>query len=215
MNNKTKQWVIGASALMFACAVSAHPGGKANSGYVGNANGHLVVDSQGKCVINSSWSKDQAITECDPSAAPKKAEAAPAPKPAPAAVAAPAPAPAPAPVVEKITLKAGALFDSGKSDLKPAGQRELDDLANKLKGAQGIESIQVTGHTDSQGQAASNQTLSEQRAAAVKSYLINKGVDGSKISTRGMGASNPVADNATAAGRAQNRRVELDIKANK
>lgn len=213
MNSKTKQWFIGmvsTSALMFACTVSAHPGGKANSGYVGDSNGHLVLDSQGKCVMNSSWTKELAIAECDPNAAPKKAEAAPAPKPVPAAA-----LPAPSPVIEKITLKAGALFDSGKSDLKPAGQRELDDLANKLKGTQGIESIQVTGHTDSQGQAAFNQALSEQRAAAVKSYLINKGVDGNKISTRGMGASNPVANNATVAGRAQNRRVELDIKANK
>lgn len=211
MNNKMKQWVIGmasTSALMFAYAASAHPGGKANSGYVGDSNGHLVLDSQGKCVINSSWTKELAIADCDPSAAPKKA--APAPKPVPAAA-----VPAPTPVIEKITLKAGALFDSGKSDLKPAGQRELDDLANKLKDTQGIESIQVTGHTDSQGQVAFNQALSEQRAAAVKSYLINKGVDGNKISTRGLGASSPVADNATAAGRAQNRRVELDIKANK
>lgn len=210
MNNKTKQWVMGmvsTSALLLSCTAFAHPGGKAHSGYVGDANGHLVVDSQGKCVLNSSWTKD--LADCDASTAPKKAEAAPAPKPVPAA------APAPTPAIEKITLKAGALFDSGKSDLKPAGQRELDDLANKLKGTQGIESIQVTGHTDSQGQAASNQTLSEQRAAAVKSYLINKGVDGNKISTRGMGASNPVADNATVAGRAQNRRVELDITANK
>ena len=212
MNNKVKQWVLGTAStavLVFAVAASAHPGGKANSGYVGDISGHLVLDSQGQCVINSSWTKELVLADCDPSAAPKKAEVAPAPKPVPPPVA------APAPVAEKITLKAGALFDSGKSDLKTAGQRELDDLASKLKGTQGIESIQVTGHTDSQGQAAFNQTLSEQRAAAVKSYLINKGVDGNKISTRGMGASNPVADNATASGRAQNRRVELDIKANK
>lgn len=211
MNHTARQLVLGTAiaAVMCAPAALAHKGGKANIGYVGDASGHLVTDSNGKCVKTSAWTKELALAECDPGAVPKKAEAAPAPKPAPA----PAPAAAPAPVVEKVTLKAGALFDSGKADLKPAGQRELDELAARLDTMKGIESIEVTGHTDSQGSAAFNQALSERRAAAVKSYLVNKGVDAGKISTRGMGASSPVADNASAAGRAQNRRVELDIKA--
>jgi outer membrane protein OmpA-like peptidoglycan-associated protein len=115
--------------------------------------------------------------------------------------------------MEKVTLKAGALFDTGRADLKPAGQRELDELAARLKTMQGIDSVQITGHTDSQGQAASNQGLSERRAEAVKAYLVGKGVDGQRISTRGLGASSPVASNATAEGRARNRRVELEIKA--
>jgi OOP family OmpA-OmpF porin len=139
---------------------------------------------------------------------PKKAAA-----PAPAkAEPAPAPKPAPQPVAEKVSLTAGALFDVNKAELKPAGKAELDALADKLKGAQ-VEQITVTGHTDSSGSKQLNQSLSERRADAVKAYLVSKGLDGSRIDTKGAGDTQPVASNSTAAGRAQNRRVEIDIRA--
>lgn len=194
-----------ATGFLAAGVASAHVGGKANVSYVGDSSGHLVTDSLGNCVKTGAWTKELALADCDPSVTPKKAETAPAVKAAPR--------PAPAPVAEKITLRAGALFDVGKADLKAAGQRELDDLAAKIKGMTDLESIGVTGHTDNRGDAGFNQRLSEQRAATVKAYLVDKGVDGNKISTRGMGASQPAATNTTAEGRAQNRRVELDIKA--
>lgn len=211
MNHPTRQAITVVTmfgTLLCAPAVLAHKGGKANIAYVGDSSGHLATDSNGRCVITSAWTKELALAECHPDRVAKKPEA----KPEPAAAAV-TPTPPPAAVVEKITLKAGALFDSGKADLKPDGRRELDDLAARLKSVKGIESIQVTGHTDSQGQAAFNQALSERRAEAVKTYLVTKGVDDGRISTRGMGASNPVASNATAEGRARNRRVELEIKA--
>ncbi|HBQ44123.1 MAG TPA: hypothetical protein DD716_00505, partial [Thiomicrospira sp.] len=69
--------------------------------------------------------------------------------------------------------------------------------------------IEVSGHTDSRGSASFNQNLSEQRADAVKNYLESKDIDSSRILTTGFGESNPVGDNMTAAGRAENRRVEL------
>ncbi len=190
--------------------------GMANDAYVGDGSGHLVSDGYGHCVRTGEWTPALALAECEPGMAPKKT-AAPAPTPKPVAALTPAPAPAPAPTpapaIENVTLKAGALFDSGKSMIKPAGRHELDQLASRLETMHGIESIEVTGYTDSEGPAAFNQKLSEQRADTVKSYLVHKGVAADLITTRGMGAADPVASNATAAGRAQNRRVELTIKA--
>jgi OOP family OmpA-OmpF porin len=192
----------------------AHQGGKATAGYVGDGrSGHIVTNSAGECLHTSSWSKDMATEDCDSGMKPKKvAEAAPAPKPAPAVVA--KPAPKPEPVVEKVSLKAGALFDVSKADLKPAGKSELDALASKIKDSNTqIEQISITGHTDSAGSKQNNQTLSERRAEAVKAYLVSKGLSGDRIVTKGAGDAQPVGSNKTAAGRAQNRRVDIDIKA--
>jgi OOP family OmpA-OmpF porin len=186
----------------------AHLVGKATPGYVGDTNGMVVTDSSGNCVRTSSWTPALATEACDAGLAPKKAAA-----PAPAkAEPAPAPRPAPQPVAEKVSLTAGALFDVNKADLKPAGKSELDALAAKLQGAQ-VEQISITGHTDSSGASEYNRQLSERRADAVKAYLVSKGLDGSRIDTRGAGDTQPVASNNTAAGRAQNRRVEIDIRA--
>jgi OOP family OmpA-OmpF porin len=195
-------------------AALAHQGGKASEGYVGDGrSGHLVTNSAGECLHTSSWSKDLAVAECDAGMMPKKAAAAePAPKPAPVVVA--KPAPKPEPVVEKVSLKAGALFDVSKADLKAAGKSELDVLASKIKDSNTqIEQITVTGHTDSAGASDYNRKLSERRAEAVKAYLVSKGLSGDRIVTKGAGDTQPVASNKTAAGRAQNRRVDIDIKA--
>ena len=216
MNSTAKQFAIGlavAGVMGFSQSALALSG-MANIAYTADSSGHLESDGQGHCVRTIHWTPELALPECEPGMAPKTvAEPAPAPVAAPAPAPEPAPAPMAAPAIEKVTLKAGALFDSGKSALKPAGERELDDLADKLKAMHGVEVVEITGYTDSQGQAAFNQKLSEQRAEAVKSYLVNKGVEERVMTTRGMGASDPVASNATAAGRAQNRRVELEIKA--
>lgn len=205
--------MIGAIGL---CQSALALTGMANIAYVGDGSGHLVLDGYGHCVRTSAWTPALALAECEPGMTSSKVAAqAPAPTPEPVATPTPAPPPAPAPepAIQKVTLKAGALFDSGKSALKPAGKRELDDLATRLQAMHGIDSIEITGYTDSLGSAAFNQKLSVQRAEAVKSYLVNKGVAADLMTTRGLGASNPVASNATAAGRAQNRRVELKIKA--
>jgi OOP family OmpA-OmpF porin len=215
MNNKIYSIAIGGAAALLSQFAFAHTGGKANAGYVGDSSGHIVMDSSGECLRTSAWTKDMAIAECERGMLPKKAAVATEPKSEPVAVA-PAPAAMPAvkpePTFEEITLKAGALFDSGKAELKPAGKAELAQLVTKLKTLQDVESVQVTGHTDSQGPDAYNKQLSEQRAAAVKAYLAQNGIDEKVISTAGVGDSKPKASNDTAEGRALNRRVQLEIK---
>lgn len=75
----------------------------------------------------------------------------------------------------------------------------------------GSVGVEIAGHTDEQGDAAYNQGLSQRRADAVRSYLTSKGVDASRLSGAGYGETQPVADNTTSEGRAQNRRVELRV----
>ena len=69
----------------------------------------------------------------------------------------------------------------------------------------------VEGHTDSQGSASSNQDLSQRRAEAVRDYLVSRGIAGDRLTAQGFGPSRPIADNGTAEGRANNRRVEIVI----
>jgi outer membrane protein OmpA-like peptidoglycan-associated protein len=102
----------------------------------------------------------------------------------------------------------GVNFETGKAILLPESQSVLDQVAQSLLDNPGVN-VEVGGHTDNRGRAAANVRLSEARAQAVRDYLISKGVDGARISARGYGQENPIADNATATGRAANRRVEL------
>ena len=110
----------------------------------------------------------------------------------------------------KVTLQADTLFDFDKSSLKPEGQAALDQVAVGIRGMK-LEVAIAVGNTDSIGTDAYNMVLGQRRAQAVKAYLVSKGVDGSKIYTESKGKSNPVATNATAEGRAQNRRVDLEV----
>ncbi|MOA31484.1 Outer membrane porin F precursor [compost metagenome] len=99
-------------------------------------------------------------------------------------------------------------FDSAQ--LTPAAQEQLVGLMDKLKNAD-VLSIKVVGHTDSQGTDAYNQALSERRASSVAAFLLEQGLTPDKLTSQGMGESQPVADNASEEGRAKNRRVELVI----
>jgi outer membrane protein OmpA-like peptidoglycan-associated protein len=110
-----------------------------------------------------------------------------------------------------ITLSGGVLFVTNKSDLLPGAQVKLGQVADAL-GTQDTESkIVVNGYTDSQGTAAYNQDLSQRRAQSVRDYLVTKGIASDRITAVGFGLNNPVADNATAEGRANNRRVEIVV----
>lgn len=100
------------------------------------------------------------------------------------------------------------LFDTGKSTLKPGAYTTIDRLATALKEVT-TRSVMIEGHTDSMGSEEYNQALSEQRAQAVQSALMQRGVAGSQIGTAGKGESLPVAGNDSASGRQQNRRVEV------
>ena len=126
-----------------------------------------------------------------------------------------APAPKPAPtfrtsIVEKAIRLEGANFASGSSKLLDSANSKLDEV---VKSASDFPEIQlsVSGYTDNVGNAARNQKLSQDRADAVKAYFTKKGVAANRISTKGFGAENPIADNNTADGRAKNRRVEIFI----
>lgn len=130
-------------------------------------------------------------------------------RPAPAPVPAPSPAPAPA-APQKFTFQSDALFDFDKAVLRADGKAKLDELVSKIK-ATNLEVVIAVGHTDSVGAEAYNERLSLRRAEAVKAYLVSKGIPADKVRTEGRGEREPVADNATAEGRAKNRRVEVTI----
>jgi len=136
----------------------------------------------------------------------------PPPPPAPAPAPAPPPAeePAPPPQAQRIVLR-GVQFDLDKADIRADAGVILDEAANQLGQVPGTR-VSVEGHTDSTGADTYNQSLSERRAGSVKDYLVSKGVDAGRLSTAGFGESQPVADNATAEGRALNRRVELKVQ---
>jgi outer membrane protein OmpA-like peptidoglycan-associated protein len=120
--------------------------------------------------------------------------------------------PAPPPPTEKTILFNAVLFDFNKADLKPAGKEAIkayrEEARSKLARA---DKVIITGHTDNKGTAAYNKKLSLRRAQSVRDYLVSLGVDPKKLEVRGEGLTKPVADNSTEEGRAQNRRVEIEV----
>jgi outer membrane protein OmpA-like peptidoglycan-associated protein len=109
-----------------------------------------------------------------------------------------------------VEMKGDILFDSGSSALKPEAIGKLEQMGDILA-KYGDDRIRVEGYTDSTGSKAMNEELSLRRADAVKRVLVGRGVQEKQITALGMGPVRPVADNGTASGRAQNRRVELHI----
>lgn len=121
----------------------------------------------------------------------------------------PTPEPTPEPLKQRIVLR-GVNFDFDKSDIRPDARPVLDHAAEILAAQPNIN-VLIAGHTDSVGSAEYNLALSIRRAEAVYRYLINRGIAPERLRVEGFGKANPVADNATEAGRAQNRRVELSV----
>jgi OOP family OmpA-OmpF porin len=187
-----------------------------------DSDGDGVVDDKDKCPNTPAGRKVNAdgceldtdgdgIVDGDdkcPTVYAKTADGCPLPvaaKPEPAPIAALAPEPAPAP--KKLVLE-GVNFDYDKATLRQ------EDLAIIDRDAAGLEkwgnvNIEVAGHTDSRGSDAYNMELSRQRAEAVRNYLISKGIAADRLTAKGYGESQPVADNDTDEGRFKNRRVEL------
>lgn len=112
-----------------------------------------------------------------------------------------------------IDFKEKVLFGFDRSDLTDQARTNLDKLTNVLQKYPDTD-IEIIGHTDSKGTDEYNQNLSERRANNVASYLKTKGITSSRLTTRGMGESDPIASNDTEEGRSQNRRVEFVITAN-
>jgi outer membrane protein OmpA-like peptidoglycan-associated protein len=111
-----------------------------------------------------------------------------------------------------ITLSGGVLFASAKYDLLPTAQSNLAQVADALSKSDPDSKIIVAGYTDSQGGQAYNMDLSQHRAEAVRSFLVSHGVAADRITAQGFGPSQPVADNASPEGRADNRRVEIVVQ---
>ncbi|MBS0545090.1 MAG: OmpA family protein [Proteobacteria bacterium] len=168
--------------------------GKGEIPYVIDARNVVARSGTGLCWRTGYWSPAAAATamagqfpagcECDGDIVPKDKCVAPVAAATPAAA-------APKPTADKIKLSADTLFDFDKAVLKPEGKAKLDDLAAKSKDIK-LEVILAVGHTDRLGSDAYNQKLSERRAAAVKTYLVSKGVEANRVYTEGKGEKQPV-----------------------
>lgn len=115
-------------------------------------------------------------------------------------------------VIEKVTMAAkNVFFATGSYKLLTKSFRSLNEVAEIMKADETLM-LDIDGHTDEVGTNESNQVLSENRAGAVRDYLISKGVPDSRMKSAGYGEEKPVADNKTAAGRAKNRRTEMTVR---
>ncbi len=161
--------------------------------YAIDQRGEVVMDPFGLCWRTGFWTpaaaaKDPAGCKCDKDLLPKEVCE---PK-APAAVTPAKPAmPGVTPAKDKITLAADALFDFDKAVLRPEGKAKLDDVVAKSSRLN-LEVVIAVGHADRIGSAAYNQKLSEKRAAAVKDYLVAKGIPANRVYTEGKGSKQPV-----------------------
>ncbi len=100
------------------------------------------------------------------------------------------------------------LFETGKSAVKPESMNIIDQIAEMLKSNPTLK-VSIDGHTDNTGTAATNKTLSQNRANVVMTLLVSKGIDKTRLTAKGWGQEKPVADNATEDGKSKNRRVEI------
>ncbi|HEY5677652.1 MAG TPA: OmpA family protein, partial [Myxococcales bacterium] len=112
---------------------------------------------------------------------------------------------------DRLSLKDAITFDTGRDTLRPESAHILDEVARVLLQHQELTRIRVEGHTDNVGGKAYNQDLSQRRARAVVRALVQRGVAAGRLDGQGYGFDRPIASNATAAGRAKNRRVEFTI----
>lgn len=208
-----KRTALGTLSVAAIVALALSPLSPAHSRctHVVDSEGKHVTDGEKKCVHTGTFKGEETAVECG--AAAKEVAEAPAPTPV-----APAPAPAPEPVksvTERITVDGKALFALNSAKLTAKGKAAADSVISQLATFDSVDSIVVTGHTDSSGAASYNQGLSERRAASVRDYMVGQGVDAGLITSTGRGEEEPVADNKTRDGRQQNRRVEVDVTGSK
>lgn len=191
-NTLAKQFALNIALLagLFAAGTAlAHD--VTNAGYLIDSRGTPVRNNYNQCWRTGYWTPAMATAECDPDLVkkpePKKVEYVPAPVvPAAPVVAGPE-----KPAV-KAEFKAETLFDFDKAIVRPEGKKVLDDkVVEGMKAHPEVELLLVTGHTDRIGTTQYNQKLSERRAAAVKAYLVSKGIAADRVKTVGKGESEP------------------------
>lgn len=180
--NKTSKIAIGLAIAGMAAVGTAN----ASDNWT-NVDGNVWKNVDGHCWRDAFWTPATAAVECG--------------KPVAEVV---------APTASKVVINADTFFDFDKSNLKPEGKQVLDQVAQQAK-AINLETVIAVGYTDSTGPAAYNLGLSDRRAASVKQYLVSQGIAADRIYTEGKGEADPIASNATRQGRAENRRVELEI----
>lgn len=182
-------------------------------------NDHVSLRGDVRAVQGLDGSNNDAIASLGISFAFGGEKPAPIVAPPPPEPVAPPPPPPP-PQVEKVKLSSEALFDFDKATLRPGAIQSLDNLSAKLSSrASEIQSVKVYGHTDRIGAPAYNQKLSEERADAVRNYLVSHGVPAGKVSAEGKGSSDPVTTDCTGTKRTKalieclqpDRRVEVHI----
>ncbi len=193
--NKTLKLILAAVITISAGSAMAQP--KNVDNWV-NSTGTPWRNGDGTlCWRDATWTPATAAPNCDGWLAPKPAAA---------------PAAAVSKVAQKkITLQADTLFDFDKSTLKSAGVATLNKLAQDIKKMK-LEVVIIVGYTDSVGTDAYNIALGQRRANAVKAFLTNDGgVEAARVYTESKGKADPVASNATAEGRAKNRRAVIEV----
>ena len=184
--NKTLKLLLASVITVSATAAIASDNWQNGDGSLNWKNGDGTL-----CWRDNNWTPATAAPNCDGALKPAAASAAGVSQ-------------------SKITLQADTLYDFDKATLKPEGKATLDKIAADLSKIK-LEVIIAVGNTDSVGTDAYNMALGQRRAQSVKAYLVSKGVDGSRIYTESKGKSNPVASNATAEGRAKNRRTDIEV----
>lgn len=201
----SKTILAAALGLLVASTMPALAGEKTVNKYVRDSEGALVRDAEGNCV-RSSDTTTELLEECgyDTKVVVKK-------EPEAVEVA----------VIEEGTVLVHVVIDNIQfefdSAVLTANDKVILDNAYEALGPwkellqKELSHIEVTGYTDTSGPEAYNQKLSERRANSVADYMAGKGTDRGRMIVKGMGEANPVADNATRAGRIKNRRVELDV----
>ena len=206
LNKLTKVTAISAIALVSQL-------GFAHEGYVTDNNGNFLKQGNGDCVVHGAFIDNQGcFPKPEPVAEPEPVVE-PEPAPEPVLEAPPKPPAPPVMVKQSFSLSGDVLFPTNSSELNVEGIVNVADVANEINTTEGLDLKKVTviGHADSRGRADYNQALSEARAETVANVLMSYGVDPSVIEFVGAGETQPVASNDTVIGRAQNRRVDINI----
>jgi OmpA-OmpF porin, OOP family len=212
------------AAVAVALAALAGTAQAGVPGYVADSRNQVWTTPYGLCWKTTDWDASKAAAPCDAVA---RVEA---PVPPPVAVAPPEPKveptplvvapPAPAPIIEQISLSSDVLFEFDKAELRPTGQQKLDEISDRLKGAN-VQQVLAIGHADRIGSEQYNKELSEKRAAAVRDYLASKGVDQNRVQSEGRGESQPVTGDQCKGQRANqkliaclqpDRRVDIEVR---